>query len=990
MKKKILVVFILTLLIAMTILPVSGIKNADKNEGGEQILSIEQEISPSTGDDVDWRHHYQYDLQNFRYSRDRKGDFKSNCHPRELIVKFKEEINEYVSIDGILNTDLESINRLNAEFGIISAEKFFGDNPPSSLSNIFKFILSDDLSIIEISEEYKKDQNIIYAEPNYILQISAISNPLKSKIKGLVSTRLISGYPRLIPDDPYFDQQWALDQPNDCDIDAPEVWDIETGSENIIIAIPDSGVDYSHNDLADNIWINEDEIPDNGIDDDGNGFIDDINGWDFHQDDNDPMDRNGHGTICAGVVGAVTNNAMGIAGVCWNCTIMPIRIGHTGAPITNVVKGLLYATNNNANIICMSWGSHTPSNLEKDTLDYVSSQGVVLVASAGDDDTHGRYYPAAFDNVIAVAATDQNDSRFYDSYFWWGSNYGKWVDVSAPGKDILTLRANGTDYYGDGEHIVDEEYYIADGTFLSCPYVVGLAALLLSKNYECPYPIQMVKSMISYTTDEIETDEYIGTGRINAFKALTQEPFAVDLEFIPNWEDAKGIIDINGAAWGEDFQYFVLENGLGENPSSWNELLYSLTPQNDTLLLLDTTMLEEGLHTIRLKVVCDHGEYIDTITLYINNEADGTYDADIFISNCFDSSTPGWGVTHFDRIQDGISKAKNGDTVFVYDGIYHGYINISNSLKLSLIGQNKNWTIIDGGIVINFCRKITVSGFTVRQSIPPTRWDLIAITLCSKCNISGNRILNDLNVDHCGIYLDRSFNNIVSKNDFIDRGTDMDGTAINIGFSMYNSIFENTITGHNIGIASAVANRNTISNNIFLKNSGGLLFAIFSNRNIISDNIFENNHDGIEFDLVCNGNRILKNSFYNNTVNGIVLWSASSNKIIANDFVNNGWTGFVIDGNSFNNQIYFNNFIGNGLNSPYDPYNAKDYALNLWYKPILRKGNYWDDYTGVDNNGDGIGDTPYNIPPNDLVNKDRFPLMEPVDIENVTGIYDLY
>ncbi len=139
-----------------------------------------------------------------------------------------------------------------------------------------------------------------------------------------------------LPDDLYFSLQWYLDntgQSNpysgegtpDADIDAPEAWDIETGSPDVIIAIIDCGIDYTHPDLADNIWINEDEIPDNGLDDDNNGYIDDIRGWNFYDDNNDLLDLGGHGTAHAGVVASIGNNGIGIAGVCWHCKIMPLH-----------------------------------------------------------------------------------------------------------------------------------------------------------------------------------------------------------------------------------------------------------------------------------------------------------------------------------------------------------------------------------------------------------------------------------------------------------------------------------------------------------------------------------------------------------------------------------------------------------------------------------------------------------------------------------------
>ena len=181
--------------------------------------------------------------------------------------KFKEEINDFKSKDGILITGLESIDRLNKKYGVTSAEKILRDNLPSSLSNIYKFVLSDTSSLIEISKEYMNDQNVIYAEPNYILHFCDV------------------------PNDPIFYQQWALYNTGqaggtfDADIDSPEAWEIETGSSDVVIAIVDSGVDYNHIDIKENIWNNSDEIPGNGIDDDDNGYKDDYRGWNFVTND---------------------------------------------------------------------------------------------------------------------------------------------------------------------------------------------------------------------------------------------------------------------------------------------------------------------------------------------------------------------------------------------------------------------------------------------------------------------------------------------------------------------------------------------------------------------------------------------------------------------------------------------------------------------------------------------------------------------------------
>ena len=199
-------------------------------------------------------------------------------------------------------------------------------------------------------EDYNSDPCVEYAEPNYLYSMQQVR----------------AGNQGTIPNDPYFYQQWSLDQTSDADIDAPEAWDIETGDPSVVIAILDTGVDYNHEDLAGNIWINDDEIED-GQDSDGNGYIDDIRGWDFGSGDNDPMDWNGHGTHCSGIASAMTNNNVGIAGVCWNCKIMPLKFDFSNV---EAAEALAYAADNGADVISMSWGGYVYSQLLHDALNY--------------------------------------------------------------------------------------------------------------------------------------------------------------------------------------------------------------------------------------------------------------------------------------------------------------------------------------------------------------------------------------------------------------------------------------------------------------------------------------------------------------------------------------------------------------------------------------------------------------------------------------------
>ncbi len=236
-----------------------------------------------------------------------------------------------------------------------------------------------------------------------------------------------------------------------------------------MVAIVDTGVDYSHRDLQGNLWVNEAEQNGvAGIDDDGNGYVDDVYGYNFAYNSNDPMDDHGHGTHCAGIVAAVGNNGLDVAGVCWKARIMAIKVldadgdGSAG----DAVPAIYYAVANGADIISGSWGATEGSDALKDAVAYAYSQGVIVVAAAGNEGSDVAYYPAAYPNVLAVAATDPSDRR------WYSSNYGDWVDVAAPGRDILSLGLTSA-----GQMTARKT-----GTSMAAPHVSGACALVLSAN----------------------------------------------------------------------------------------------------------------------------------------------------------------------------------------------------------------------------------------------------------------------------------------------------------------------------------------------------------------------------------------------------------------------------------------------------------------------------------------------------------------------------
>lgn len=324
-----------------------------------------------------------------------------------------------------------------------------------------------------------------------------------------------------IPNDPLFDKQWGLHNlgqtkgKEDADIDAPEAWDFHKGSREIVIAVIDTGVDYNHIDLEENIWINKDEIPNNGIDDDWNGYIDDVYGWDFLNWDNDPMDDSKpvyHGTHVSGIIGAIGNNNQGIAGVNWKIKIMALKsFSEYGyANLSDILPAMEYAVKMGAKVINASWGSPYPSKILKEMIDYAGKNGVIFVASAGNwaidldnpPEINGLIlgnYPAGHDlpNIISVAASDHNDKL---ALF---SNFGKIsVDLAAPGVNILSTKS------GNG-------YRYLSGTSMSAPHATGAVGLMLSQRPNLKHDY-IIETMLAGVDPLPELKEKVKSGgRLN-------------------------------------------------------------------------------------------------------------------------------------------------------------------------------------------------------------------------------------------------------------------------------------------------------------------------------------------------------------------------------------------------------------------------------------------------------------------------------------------
>jgi len=308
--------------------------------------------------------------------------------------------------------------------------------------------------------------------------------------------------PCLTPNDPSFSSQWGLNI-----IGAPAAWNYFSSGSNIVIAIVDDAVMRTHTDLSPNLWVNPGEIAGNGIDDDGNGYIDDINGYDVGSNDNNPNPPTtayNHGTHVAGIASARSNNNTGIASIGFSCRLMCVKATYTASAITNGYDGIVYAAASGANVINMSWGGPSYSTTGQNVINYAWSRGCVLIAASGNDNVSSQFYPAAFNNVISVAATTSSDTK---ASF---SNYGSWIDVSAPGNNIYSTTINGS--YGN-----------MSGTSMASPMVAGLAGLMWSLNPSMT-KTDLINCLLSTATSiNAQNPSYnglLGSGRINAAAAM--------------------------------------------------------------------------------------------------------------------------------------------------------------------------------------------------------------------------------------------------------------------------------------------------------------------------------------------------------------------------------------------------------------------------------------------------------------------------------------
>jgi PKD repeat protein len=403
------------------------------------------------------------------------------------------------------------------------------------------------------------------------------------------------------PNDPQFSAMSHLQQ-----INAPAAWNIFNGNSSITVAVVDNAIMWTHADLIGNTYTNTVEASGiTGIDDDGNGYIDDINGWDAADGDNNPLPpSNGvfHGTHCAGIAGASTDNGIGVASIGWNIKIIPVKgePSSSGSTInvTNGYEGILYAVRSGARVISCSWGGANPSMTEQFVIDYAWNRGCIIIASAGNNNNSAPNYPGAYNNVYCVAAVDATDGKSGVSSF------GSWVDISAPGDNILsTMPYTGTPAYQQ-----------QSGTSMATPMVAGLAGLMLSKSPNMTRA--NVLNCISSTAANIYTVSAnavytgsLGAGRIDASAAMNCAATFSAMPPLANFFAFPLNTCPNTAINFYDSSLYV--------PTSWNWVFQGGTPGTSTLANPTVSWTAPGTYSVMLTSTNANGTSVKSKLSYI-------------------------------------------------------------------------------------------------------------------------------------------------------------------------------------------------------------------------------------------------------------------------------------------------------------------------------------------------------------------------------------
>lgn len=463
--------------------------------------------------------------------------------PGHVIVALKDSADDCVLDVANQTKSFEGVKVKNIEsLGMPQTGDICSQNTSDNLL-LLTLESSKKADVLNAVEDLNKDSSVKYAEPDYISTID-----------------------EKVPSDPYYSKQYGFSK-----IEAPLAWEKIRSVKKTVVGVIDTGIDYNHPDLANNMWKNPGEIPGDGVDNDHNGYIDDVYGWDFVNNDCAPLDDHSHGTHVAGIIAASSNNGVGVAGVSWSSKLVALKIGDANGRMatSNAIKAINYANAMGIKITNNSWGGGAYSQALYDT---IAAQSGLFIAAAGNDannNDNNNFYPASYnlDQIISVAATTQSDTL---ASF---SNYGKnTVDLAAPGSSIYSTLPGGI--YGN-----------KSGTSMATPFVTGAVALYCGYNSKASY--QQVKNVLLNSVDKVDclSDKVVSGGRLNLNHLIGKMRFynGTDYSDVYNYSYyINKYADLKQTFGSDDisvFQHFI-NNGMSEGRQAKKEFNVNIYKKN--------------------------------------------------------------------------------------------------------------------------------------------------------------------------------------------------------------------------------------------------------------------------------------------------------------------------------------------------------------------------------------------------------------------------